>query len=254
MEQGRLDEATEWFHRAIRAAMRRGRRTLNGKDRVTSMDTGLARTALLDLKVLLDKHSIPFFLCFGTLLGCVREGDFLPGDKDVDVGVFDDIPRDRLRSILGGSQSHADRVLTTVHRNGVTIDIFVHTRAGGHVDVGTEHPVDPIRWRFSAFNLTPREFVGASFLAPDNARRYLSEMYGPSWESPDPHFDGLIHSPAIQPGSERLSLCYACNRLLTALCKANYKKVSVYATELVRMDPTNSLYRDLLTFAEPGPA
>lgn len=250
MEEGRLDEATDWFQRAIRSAILRGRRTLNGTDRARSMDNREARAALLDLKALLDRNSIPFFLCFGTLLGCVRERDFLPGDKDIDVGVFDDVPLDSLRKILGGSKSTASRVLTTAHQNGVTIDVFVHHRGANHVDVGTEHPVDPVCWRFSGFDLGPIDFLETSFLAPHDPARYLSEMYGGDWRIPDPHFDGLIHSPAIRPGSERLSICYACNRLLTALCKSKYETVAVYAAELIRMDPGNPLYRDLLVFAD----
>lgn len=38
---------------------------------------------------ILDCNSINYWLEFGTLLGCVRDNDFISWDSDIDIGVFD---------------------------------------------------------------------------------------------------------------------------------------------------------------------
>ena len=43
---------------------------------------------LLELKNLLDKNNITFWLMTGTLLGAIRENDFLAHDpNDIDIGL-----------------------------------------------------------------------------------------------------------------------------------------------------------------------
>lgn len=39
---------------------------------------------------ILEKHDIPYFLAFGTLLGAVRHGGYIPWDDDFDLFLFED--------------------------------------------------------------------------------------------------------------------------------------------------------------------
>src|SRR5690606_37477131 len=57
-----------------------------------------ARQALLDLRSDLSRADVKFFLVSGTLLGCVREGNILGHDKDIDVGVMEDVDFEKVRS------------------------------------------------------------------------------------------------------------------------------------------------------------
>ncbi len=57
-------------------------------DASPKMDLKNANVYLQDLKRVFDAHGIPFFLFYGTLLGAVREQDFIVYDGDVDVAIL----------------------------------------------------------------------------------------------------------------------------------------------------------------------
>jgi len=44
-------------------------------------------TFLLEVKEVLDKAGVPFWIDFGTFLGFYRDGDFLETDPDIDIGI-----------------------------------------------------------------------------------------------------------------------------------------------------------------------
>ena len=48
----------------------------------------IAKENLLLVKNILDKEELPFMLAYGTLLGAVREHDFIAHDEDIDLIVM----------------------------------------------------------------------------------------------------------------------------------------------------------------------
>lgn len=46
---------------------------------------------LEDIKAVFDKFGVRFFVVYGAVLGFYRDGDFLPGDDDIDLAVVDQI-------------------------------------------------------------------------------------------------------------------------------------------------------------------
>lgn len=47
---------------------------------------------LEQIKQIFDKFGVRFLLCYGALLGHYRDGDYLPGDNDIDIAVIDPVP------------------------------------------------------------------------------------------------------------------------------------------------------------------
>lgn len=46
---------------------------------------------LEDIKAVFDKFGVPFLVVYGAVLGFHRDGDFLPGDDDIDLAVVEPI-------------------------------------------------------------------------------------------------------------------------------------------------------------------
>ena len=56
---------------------------------IKKIDKIIARENLLLFKDIVSKHHIPFGLIAGTLLGAIREHDFIEHDEDVDLFLFE---------------------------------------------------------------------------------------------------------------------------------------------------------------------
>lgn len=46
---------------------------------------------LEDIRAVFEKYNVPFFVVYGAVLGFHRDGDFLPGDDDIDLAVMEPI-------------------------------------------------------------------------------------------------------------------------------------------------------------------
>lgn len=160
--------------------------------------TQYAEEALSHFKNILDQHKVPFFLVSGTLLGCIRDRQILPFDKDLDVGIWDeDTTLDNLVEIFQMSgcfeimpiKTHA--LLKLKHVNGSFIDVFFHYK---DEDINW-HATSKLKWINTNFQLIETEFLGYSFKIPENYELYLTENYGGDWKSPKPAFDSTFDTP-----------------------------------------------------------
>lgn len=155
-----------------------------------------ARRALADLKADLSKAGIRFFLISGTLLGCIREGSILGHDKDIDVGVMQEVGFDQVRGALSGTGRFVllpvitEKILRVKHSNGVMIDIFFHWEEDGKMF----HEGQKTKWWNTPFGLSEVEFLGERFLVPSDPDRYLTENYG-DWRTPVTEFETFCDTP-----------------------------------------------------------
>lgn len=62
---------------------------INSKDSKNKTKEKRMVEDLRDMKEILDKHNIKYWLDWGTLLGAVRGGEIIEGDKDIDIGMME---------------------------------------------------------------------------------------------------------------------------------------------------------------------
>lgn len=86
------------------------------------------------LKKVLDKHNVSFLLFYGTLLGAVREKDFITHDEDIDLAILDE---ERLKFIdsipdlmsVGFKVARYDRRgLLSIIKDGEYIDFYFFSK------------------------------------------------------------------------------------------------------------------------------
>lgn len=197
------------IHQRVNAALRAGLNDVaielcqgmkkSKKGKLTGYSDELAAQALKDLKRVMDKNDIPFFLISGTLLGCIREGKLLGHDKDIDVGVWDNYDYEQLATILGESgyfyivPTRTKHFVMLRHLNGIAIDVFIHYREENDY----WHAGVKIKWHNSPFELIKRNFLGNDYLIPKDYDRYLTENYG-DWKTPKTDFDSAFDTPNME--------------------------------------------------------
>lgn len=155
----------------------------------------------------LEGMGLRVFLNSGTLLGAVRDGDFLPHDDDIDVAVILDArseeeagaefaalaPLLHQAGLLDPEGTHPPGLHKLSRVDGVQVDLFpcwiddadrVHVYPHSH---GTLH-------RDDLLPLQP--FKGlAHARMPARPEPMLHSNYGPGWRVPDPHFRFLWAEP-----------------------------------------------------------
>jgi hypothetical protein len=197
-----------------------------------------AAVALAALSAELEKLGVKAFLISGTLLGYLREGNFISWDKDIDVGVFtSDIKLGDIESAFRQAPEfsvrrldfNSDR-LRVDHVNGVKVDIFPHyfVEADGKV----WHDGTATRWWNSPFDMAEIEFLGERQYVPEDPERYLDENYG-NWRVPEPNFDARIDAPNVEVTDQDYFNTLLYFSLLEAVAKRNDVKRKRY-TRLLR--------------------
>lgn len=139
----------------------------------------------------------------GTLLGCVRDSDFCPGDADdIDIAVFDE-EFDKMGMITEGSWFRVtDRFIYKERVEGVKLELW-HNPV--HIDVcrARRHPVTGDRYDVGRFGIDNKQvilanvyparcfrhlettiFHGIECQIPCDAEYLLEYRYGPDWRTP----------------------------------------------------------------------
>ena len=146
----------------------------------------IAKENLRDTISVLNKFGITHWLLFGTMLGCVRDNDFIKYDTDIDIGCFQYQYREIASAIkeLEGLGFELIRVwkrnvLVSIIRNGVYIDLclfdgpknekyFCNRRCLTQADL----------------NFVERDFLGFKVNIMLDYERILSYWYGIDWIVP----------------------------------------------------------------------
>ncbi len=168
-----------------------------------------------------EEHGVKCFAIFGSLLGCVREGGFIPHDSDIDFGVLGPVTPSELTRIfveengfefLHAFSYHEVIIEVTLKYKGVPIDFMFY-----HVD-DEKSWCTVCNWSRTAPYTDPRQnsvkhvnqaritelktirVHGARVRIPANYEDVLVSVFGKGWKVPDPSF-----KPSQQPGNVYLS-------------------------------------------------
>lgn len=197
----------------------------------TSYRVETAKEALLATKAALDAGGIDFFLVAGTLLGCVREGEPLAHDRDVDIGIRSEIPNGRIVAalrkdpgfVLPLAVSEGASYLPLSYQS-VALDIFKHDRIDDAVWFGFSRRSGDIGWRLSAFQVEESVIFGERLRIPSPPERYLTELYGERWRTPDEAFSSVLSSPALVELSDEVRRFTILSRLRLALVRSDARR------------------------------
>lgn len=167
---------------------------------IRSLDKEKAKIVLFEIKEILDKLGIEFWLLHGTCLGIYRDGDFCDGDNDMDLGVKHEIiisRMDELKSVFQEYSYHIVTVLSPyryerairVKKSGIKTDILDWALNGS--DRFCPHDKKNFCQVYKAFlfeNMSTIKFHDREFLVPTPVEKYLEASYGKTWRVPQSRF------------------------------------------------------------------
>lgn len=143
---------------------------------------------LLLFKKVADEMNLSFSLSFGTLLGAIRENDFITHDEDIDLVVLEEdrsLLLDTLFELqkVGFKLIRYDRrgTVYSVMRNGEYIDVYLFWRLQNGIRKCFENAVYPEKY---FVELTKHEFLGEMFNVPKEYLECLEFTYGENWRTP----------------------------------------------------------------------
>ncbi|MGE0484528.1 MAG: PqqD family peptide modification chaperone [Gammaproteobacteria bacterium] len=151
-----------------------------------------------------DEFGLSVYLTWGTLLGAVREGDFIAHDLDVDLAYLSAARSDyevveehelivRVLAARGlavrpasRGQMHVDVAGARDRPDAFDLDIWTTWVRDGryyhYPDIKGELPADAV------VPLVPRLLRQAEVLAPARPEALLDQFYGADWRTPDPGY------------------------------------------------------------------
>jgi len=161
------------------------------------------RECLLHLLTVLNKHDVPYWLDFGTLLGSIREHNIIPWDADADISILrSDFPKVAaiLPEILQlGQYPMTDRkvmwccevfwdgtIKLCIHKCTKHIDIYpweIHEEEGlaKHPRPYFGYPTFPLH-EIESFETI--DFCGVPATIPSNYKERLTRLYGDDYMTP----------------------------------------------------------------------
>lgn len=193
--------------KAFEASLKRvlGGKVLNGHGYSQSFNSMDRQRLAQDLKKIfgaLNAEGYVAILNSGTLLGAVRDGDFIGHDDDVDLAVFVEgpNPRDliaaftRLHDVVARTMPFASDLKFSKNSpivkfnttGGLQVDLFAAWERDDKVYVWP-HTYGELS-RDDVFPLGRQKIQGIPLPAPRNAEAMLAVNYGENWRVPDPNF------------------------------------------------------------------
>lgn len=157
---------------------------------------------LFDMKKILDKNNVDFFLCWGTLLGQKRENQFIEHDHDIDIGILntnynDSIKKKIIESGVFSFRHEFGKIencyeCTFIHKQTkISIDIFIFYQIKSDLYYTSTHTgkcnntkQGYCKWGRHLRGFKNVNFMDQTYKVPKNTEEYLEESYGKNWKIP----------------------------------------------------------------------
>lgn len=170
------------------------------------MNKEKAKQDLMDVTKVLKKYKTKFFLIYGTALGAVRDGDFLDGDDDIDLGTFDNSHFEEIRKDLEElgfdigicydveQNVEVPAVMVLSERN-VRVDLyFFEKKSDGYIANKHNFSRHPLLFMPLEFSNTKKiDFLGEEFRVPAPTDKYLEFLYG-DWRDKNNKRQGKLYA------------------------------------------------------------
>jgi len=163
-----------------------GRKTIN---------RSICRDNLITFKKILDRQNIEFGIIFGTLLGAVRESNFIEYDEDVDVFILEE-NKDIFLSILfelrdvGLNVVRYDSQLLSIMKDDDYIDIYFFKKNS----IGKRTCLEFSIKSGCMESLVDINFLDTTFKTVNNYIDFLEYFYGKDWEMPKKYYHAKSNS------------------------------------------------------------
>lgn len=153
----------------------------------------------------MEKYGIDYFITYGTLLGIIREGEFISYDDDIDLGIIKNerFSWDKLEQAMAEIgmekkiQFRLNGELTeqTYRVENLSVDLFLYEEKEGksvsyvyYQEEGKEYEKDVFSVSQNVTSLIERtkkiEIKGRMFSVPKHPELFLEEIYGSDWRVP----------------------------------------------------------------------
>lgn len=162
-------------------------------------------------------HNLKCFAVFGSLLGYIREGGFIPHDCDLDFGVLPGTAPSTLARVfveqygykfLHAFSYHGEVTEVTLEKRGVPMDFIFykvdnvqswctvyHWSPDARYTDARQNSVKHV-YQAKVTSLQTMTVHGAKVSVPTNYEEFLCSEFGEGWRIPDPKF-----KPSQQPGN-----------------------------------------------------
>ncbi len=149
------------------------------------IDLEISKKNLLDFKYLLDFENVKFGIIYGTLLGAIREKNFIEYDEDIDVFILDE-NRELFISLLfklrkiGFEVARYNHDLLSIIRDDDYIDIYFFRKNIFGQRICNGDSINSVHLDTFGKIL----FLDKEFNTPNNPISFLEKAYGKDWNVP----------------------------------------------------------------------